>query len=69
MSERRDLAAYTAPGSNAPAFINLSRVDDDIVVTVRGAVTGTMAYGPMADIRLSKRDFGRLVGELLERNL
>jgi hypothetical protein len=63
----KNLFAYTAPGSNFPAFVSLNqREDRDLVLTVRaGAKLDGLVPGHTVDVSLPSEEVAKLIEGLL----
>lgn len=62
---RRNLFAYTVPGSNYPEYISINKEDDGLVsVTVRSAVKLEGACGETSVIYLPAHVASDLLGEV-----
>lgn len=65
---RRDIAAFTAPDDNLPAFISVQDLGGDVLVTIRGKrvrndAKGHDDPGPIAEIRVSHEAWAKIAAD------
>lgn len=59
----RDCAAFTASGVAGPAFINATRSNGHVTVSIRSAKPADKAYGDEAVIRMSPEEWSAFLDE------